>query len=100
MQLRLRACATSGRLVSMSTHPTECVVQMPAATTLCIVNVQAEEAKVEALMDSFVSLRQEAALDGAKGGPEDTKNYFLYADDAEDNFQVRHAAVLLCCPML
>ena len=76
------------------------MVQMPAATTLCIVNVQAEEAKVEALMDSFVSLRQEAAPGGAKGGPEDTNNYFMYADDAEDNYQVRHAAVLLSCRML
>ena len=72
------------------TYGTRGVVQMPAATTLCIANVQAEEAKVEALMDSFVSLRSEAALGGAKAGPEDTNNYFLYADDAEDNYQARY----------
>ena len=58
---------------------------MPAATTLCIVNLQPSEAKVEALFDSFVSLREEVVQGGANGGVPD--NHFMYDDD-DGNYQV------------
>jgi len=58
---------------------------MPSATTLCIVNLQPNEAKVEAIFESFVSLREEVEQGGANAGAPD--NFFMYDDD-DGNYQV------------
>jgi hypothetical protein len=59
--------------------------QMGSATTLCIVNLQPNEAKVEAIFESFVSLREEVEQGGANAGAPD--NFFMYDDD-DGNYQV------------
>jgi len=58
---------------------------MPSATTICIVNLQPTEAKVEAIFESFVSLREEVMQGGANAGA--TDNFFMYDDD-DGNYQV------------
>lgn len=57
---------------------------MPSASTLCVVNLTATEAKVEVLTSDFVQLRPEATQGGA--GDEDAQDdCFMYDDD--DNYQ-------------
>ena len=56
--------------------------QVPCATTMCVVNIQPHEAKVEAVMDSFVSLREEAAPSGI--GADLQK----FLDDDDDAYMV------------
>ena len=58
--------------------------QVPCATTLCVVNLQQTEAKVESIFDSFVSLRQETS--GAGPGTAEGNDLFMFDDD--DNYQV------------
>lgn len=57
---------------------------MPSASTLCVVNLMATEAKVEVLTSDFLQLRPAAAQGGA--GDEDAQDdCFMYDDD--DNYQ-------------
>ena len=67
-------------------------MQVPCATTLCIVALGAGEARVEALASEFVQLREvpadaAAAPDGA-GGDAEMADLFLFDDD--DTYQVPH----------
>ena len=61
--------------------------QVPCATTLCILNLHQTEAKVEALFDSFMSLREES---NANGRADDGNNLFMFDDD--DNYQASKLA--------
>jgi len=61
-----------------------CQLQVPSASTLCVVNLMATEAKVEVLTSDFLQLRPAAAQGGA--GDEDAQDdCFMYDDD--DNYQ-------------
>ena len=57
---------------------------MPCATTLCVVNLSATEARVEALATQYIQLRPEN-LPSASGDGDSQDNYFMYDDD--DNYQ-------------
>ena len=61
-----------------------CRLQVPSASTLCVVNLTATEAKVEVLTSDFVQLRPEAAQGGA-GDEDGQDDCFMYDDD--DNYQ-------------
>ena len=58
--------------------------QVPCATTLCVVNLSATEARVEALAHQYIQLRPLGAL-GSPGDDNADDNYFMYDDD--DNYQ-------------
>lgn len=59
--------------------------QVPCASTLCIINLQQTEAKVEALFDSFMSLREQTSSKG--NSAEEGQNLFMFDDD--ENYQAR-----------
>lgn len=61
--------------------------QVPCATTLCILNLHQTEAKVEALFDSYMSLREES---NANGRADEGNNLFMFDDD--DNYQASKLA--------
>ena len=70
-----------------------CQLQVPSASTLCVVNLTATEAKVEVLTSDFVQLRPDAAQGGA--GDEDAQDdCFMYDDD--DNYQYEVTCMHLC----
>ena len=58
--------------------------QVPCATTLCVVNLNATEARVEAMAQQYIQLRPLGAL-GPPGEDDADDNYFMYDDD--DNYQ-------------
>ena len=62
-------------------------LQVPCATTLCVVNLHQTEAKVEALFDSFMSLREESNCNGRS---DEGNNLFMFDDD--DNYQASQEA--------
>ena len=66
------------------------LLQVPCATTLCVVALGAGEARVEALASEFLQLREvpaaaAAGADGA-GGEAEMADLFLFDDD--DTYQV------------
>jgi hypothetical protein len=62
--------------------------QVPCASTLCIVNLGASEARVELLASQFVALRREAGA-GGLGDGEAGNDHFLFDDDDNYQFPVR-----------
>ena len=82
--------------------------QVPCASTLCIVNLGASEARVELLASQFVALRREAGA-GGLGDGEAGNDHFLFDDDDNYQFPVRaqhhrsrarprmHAQRFACC---
>ncbi|CAL8468020.1 g7559 [Coccomyxa elongata] len=57
---------------------------VPCATTLCVVNLSATEARVEAMSQQYIQLRPLGAQ-GPAGDDDADNNYFMYDDD--DNYQ-------------
>ena len=67
----------------------ECQLQVPSASTLCVVNLTATEAKVEVLTSDFLQLRPATAQGGA--GDEDAQDdCFMYDDDDNYQYEVSH----------
>jgi hypothetical protein len=58
---------------------------LPAATSLCVVNITQTEARVETLVGSFLQL-QECSGPGGDGAASLEEDHFLFDDD--DNYQV------------
>ncbi len=58
---------------------------LPAATSLCVVNITQTEARVETLVGSFLQLR-ECSGPGGDNGRDLEEDHFLFDDD--DNYQV------------
>ena len=65
-----------------------CLAQVPCASTLCVVNLGASEARVELLAAEFVSLRREAGA-GGLGDNEAGADHFMFDDDDNYQFAVR-----------
>ena len=61
-----------------------CCLQVPCASTLCVVNLTATEARVEVLASDFVQLRPDIPQ-GGLGADDPQDDYFMYDDD--DNYQ-------------
>lgn len=66
-------------------HPAKAksLPQVECATTFCVVNLQPNEARVEALLDRYVSLAEEERYN-----QDDNKHTFTYDDDEADAYQV------------
>ncbi len=68
-------------------------MQVPCASTLCVVNLTATEAKVEVLASDFVQLRPDATQ--GRLGPDDAQDdYFMYDDDDNYQYEVRDVPTL------
>lgn len=72
-------CWCSSRSTRMSS-----LLQVQCATSFCVVNLQPSEAKVEAMLDSYVSLFEDEQH--AQGM--ENKDIFMYDDDEADAYQV------------
>ena len=70
---------------------------MPSASTLCVVNLTATEAKVELLTSEFVQLRPDPTQ-GGLGADDAQDDYFMYDDDDNYQYEVTSAATeRQCC---
>lgn len=58
---------------------------LPAATSLCVVNITQTEARVETLVGSFLHVKECPGARGAAGAALE-EDHFLFDD--EDNYQV------------
>lgn len=62
--------------------------KVPCATTLCVVNLSATEARVEAMSQQYIQLRPLGAQ-GPAGDDDADNNYFMYDDDDNYQYEVR-----------
>ena len=71
-------------LLKVSIFYSSSVMQVECATTFCVVNLQPNEARVEAVLNRYVSLTEDE-----RHNQNDEKHTFMYDDDEADAYQVR-----------